>query len=116
MRKVEEKMLEAIESGKDATIGGTKVIHFDSNGKRVIDVFLHGHLIAQKIDNDWQVSLAGWNTTTTRSRLTALLQGVCRCGPDGLGVSTRKGQVYLADALCQRPIEDHGWFSVVTGK
>lgn len=60
----------------------------------------------------WEVTLAGWNTVTTRSRLSAIVRHVSRLGPDGLGVSSRKGQPYLHDYAGKRPIDCWGWHLV----
>ena len=72
MRKIEEKMIQAIINGKNFRQGNTEVKVFDKH----IDVLLHGNLIAQidttkkpyvmKVDN------CGWYSVTTKSRLNAL--------------------------------------------
>ena len=70
MRRIEEKMLDAIRGGYDWHESNTEVTHLDNN---VVRVRLYGNLIA-KCDpvNGWRFSLAGYNTNTTRSRLNAL--------------------------------------------
>ena len=83
---------------------------------------------------DMRVSLAGWNTVTTRSRLSALISALAddlakrrpslsvadavadasgpRLYPHGLGVSTCKGQARIHDARGITNINDNDWHSV----
>ena len=76
MKRIEEKMLDAIRGGYDWHESNTAVTHLDNN---VVRVRLYGNLIA-KCDpvNGWLFSLAGYNTNTTRSRLNALGCKVCQ--------------------------------------
>lgn len=70
MKRIEEKMLDAIRGGYDWHEGNTAVEHLADN---VVRVRLYGNLIAQAdLVNGWRFSLAGYNTATTRSRLRAL--------------------------------------------
>jgi hypothetical protein len=88
-RKIEDAMVNAIRNRKEWTRGNTMV---DFTGaERFAQIFLHGNQIGSY---DYQsgaltVSLAGWNTNTTRSRVSAL----CRAFGNTLGVSNnqRKG-------------------------
>jgi len=74
MRKIESLMIQAVRNGRDWKSGNTEV-HNSDHG---IIVRLHGNKIAQ-VDHEagilW-VTDAGWQTTTTKSRLNALLAGV----------------------------------------
>ncbi len=85
MRKIEEKMLDAIENSRDWTSGNTEVI---SDGDGLSWVYLHGNRIACSsngtVETDRQ-TLRTWPTRTTMSRLRAL----------GVDVCTRKGDIYL---------------------
>ena len=74
MRKIEALMIAAVNAGRDWHSGNTSVDVTDHG----IVVRLHGHVIA-RLDREAQVlwvTDAGWQTTTTKSRLNALLQGV----------------------------------------
>ena len=74
MRKIEAAMVNAVRNGRDWRSGNTSVDVTDHG----VTVRLHGNKIAQ-LDTDNQilwVTDAGWQTTTTKSRLNALLQGV----------------------------------------
>jgi hypothetical protein len=50
-------------------------------------LYLHGNAIARRRGRVLQVTLAGWNTSTTRERLQAA----------GVRVHTKAGQAYLND-------------------
>ena len=97
MRKIEQRMVEAIQTGRSFSLANTRVTAIDNN--RQSAVYLHGNLICAIT---WKVhglgvllrptysveevlcTMAGWPTVTTRSRLNA----ICR----GLGMACRFGQ------------------------
>lgn len=81
MRKIEQKMVNALRAGRSLNVQNTSV----SKRDRVIggyaqSVFLHGNEIArlefnhQKAREPFAIfgTLAGWGTVTTRSRLNAI--------------------------------------------
>ena len=78
MRKIEALMNDAISASTDMKLGNTKVI-------TIVDtsfVYLHDNLIAMVTDDAVEVYDGGWQTTTTKSRLNAILkehaiQGEC---------------------------------------
>ena len=73
MRKVEQQMNEAILNRKDFFKGNTSVENYiTETGAREAVVKLHGNHIAT-IGDTLQISDAGWQTVTTKSRLNALL-------------------------------------------
>lgn len=96
MRKIEQAMVRAIRAGKDWASGNTTVHTCVAPERIATEIRLHGNLIARLIQIDraagfrWhlQVSLAGWNTATTRSRLTALAR---EFKPGCAGIGTCKG-------------------------
>lgn len=134
MRKIEREMLAAVTTGRTCTLGNTSV-HFYPN---VWTVSLHGHMIAHGVwsgeRTTLDVSLRGYNTVTTRSRLSALIRGLQEymarhadgltvtqaiadsAGPyrypSGVGVSSRKGVIRLHDARGETIIDAHGWHKV----
>ena len=73
MRKVEQQMNEAILNRKDFFKGNTSVENYiTETGAREAIVKLHGNHIAT-VGDTLQISDAGWQTVTTKSRLNALL-------------------------------------------
>jgi hypothetical protein len=78
MRVIEKKMIEAIRNRKDMSLDNTVVKH----GEATSVVFLHKHPIAIFVwaDNTVAVSNCGWDTTTTKSRLNAVLRTFCNTG------------------------------------
>lgn len=81
MRKIEADMVRAVRELKPARLGNTVVTVSDRFGWA--DVHLHGNRIAtvwpERSDGHGparhiEVTLAGWDTPTTRSRLRALLR------------------------------------------
>lgn len=111
MRKIEREMLNAIHHGKNWTNSNTSVV-CDGNGTDSIEVYLHGHLIAEKTNYlaEWHYNLCGWNTPTTRSRVTAIMREfepsyVC-------GVGTKLGQAQVR-YLYHPPMDipTRGWFT-----
>jgi hypothetical protein len=70
MRKIEQRMNAAIIAKRDWKQDNTEVVACSN----VSDVFLHGNLIA-RIGETWiELFDGGWQTTTTKSRLNAILQ------------------------------------------
>ena len=110
MRKIEEAMNRAINTGRNATIGNTTVIHADDTH---MEVALHGNRIAQRVHMNgttkWYISLAGWNTSTTKSRLNAILRE--QLGPR-YSIYTKRGTVLLADAAGTTELSADGWHHV----
>lgn len=88
MRKIERQMVAAIKAGKDFKLANTEVVACSN----VVDVFLHGNLIA-RIGETWiELFDGGWQTVTTKSRLNAIL------GTFGLpheGIFQRKGEWFV---------------------
>lgn len=118
MRKIEREMVSAIRSlnpGEEWAKDNTRV-DYDATAN-VVNVYLHGNLIA-KVEKTMcnlamvplhvHITLAGWNTATTRSRLTAILRSFV---PGCFGVSTKQGQARIryADGRDVK-ITDNGWY------
>jgi len=77
MRKIEEQMNMAIRSRKNWSGSNTTVQCFKENGVTTeVNVLLHGNCIAwfDTASNDFNISSAGWETVTTKSRLNAILE------------------------------------------
>ena len=78
MRKIERLLNDAILASTDMKRGNTKVVTISD----VSFVYLHDNLIAMINDTSIEVYDGGWQTTTTKSRLNAILkehaiQGEC---------------------------------------
>jgi hypothetical protein len=70
MRKIESLMNSAIKAGKDWKSANTEVVACSN----VVDVFLHGNLIA-RIGETWmELFDGGYQSNTTKSRLNAILR------------------------------------------
>lgn len=120
MRVAEKEMIAAIRAGKRKVVQNTRVRHYDTGAPGYnVGVELHGHLIARLHRTDagsvtlMSVTLAGWPTPTTRSRLNALCQAF------GLGgysrFSQEKGRQYYTDRTTGfREIGDAMWIDVPT--
>ena len=75
MRKIESQMCAAVQSNIDWKSGNTEVtIDKETNTS---SVYLHGNLIATVTDNDMTIYDGGWQSNTTKSRLNALINGLC---------------------------------------
>lgn len=70
MRVVEHKMCKAVKSFRKMRCGNTEVKILD--GYRAI-VYLHGNAIAEYTSEGLYIQDCGWQTSTTKSRLNALL-------------------------------------------
>ena len=66
MRKVTNQIAKAFFNSQSKAIGNTK-----TDGQ---SVWLHGNKIAEKTADGLKLTLAGWNTVTTRERLNGILQ------------------------------------------
>lgn len=84
MRKITKEAVYAFENNQRFNKANTIVNEFG--------YFLHGNKIAEYTslfndgNKDINITLAGWNTNTTRERLNGL---------DGVRVTTKLGQAYL---------------------
>lgn len=90
MRATEERVISAFIAGKPCTMGNTR-----TDGSQL---FLFGNLIAEAFEpmpliRHYRVTMAGWGTTTTRSRLNALCQLLKMYR--GCGFYRREGQWYF---------------------
>lgn len=66
MKKITETIANAFAQGAKKSVGNTMT---DGNA-----VFLHGNKIAEWREDGLHMSLAGWNTVTTRERLNGIAQ------------------------------------------
>ena len=74
MRKIESEMIAAIKNNQDWKSANTEVIHTcDNVNPPVSHVYLHGNKIAEVGDDFLKLFDGGYQSTTTKSRLNALL-------------------------------------------
>ncbi len=105
MRKVEEQMNYAIRHRKNWAGSNTTVRCFKENGITTeMQVLLHGNLIAwlDTATNDLNISSAGWETVTTKSRLNALLDEF----RDGAKIFQKNWEWFLSDFGTVKPFVD----------
>ncbi len=76
MRKIERQMIAAIRAKKAWKSGNTEVVVIPLGDLPLIEVRLHGNKIAEFLlrHDTLNMTLAGWPTVTTRSRLNALVR------------------------------------------
>ena len=90
MRQIETQMINAIADRTDWRNANTRVIHSDIRGTS--EVYLHNNLIAIVADRGGiQIMDGGWQTTTTKSRLNALLSACC----PGARVFAKRGEWFV---------------------
>ena len=102
MRKIEEQMCAAVQSNKDWQSANTSV-HFDPE-TGVSVVRLHGNKIAEVDDTSMTIFDGGWQTTTTKSRLNALINEFCNGVTDG--VFQKDYQWFIRDNKVTRDFEN----------
>lgn len=94
MKTIENKMVQAVNSGKNFRCSNTEVERTETG----CNVYLHGNNIYSVINGTAFFTLAGWNTVTTKSRLRAL----------GVDVRTRNYVVYYNGVA----INSYTWYEV----
>ena len=102
MRKIESQMCAAVQSNKDWKNGNTTVHFNEENGESVVR--LHGNKIAVIGDDFLQIFDGGWQTTTTKSRLNALIDRFCNAVTDG--VFQKDYQWFIRDNKVTRDFEN----------
>ena len=88
MRKIEREMIQAIIDRRYFSKANTKVtvvVPGGADSKAEMRVYLHdNHIATYTHDGQLNINHCGWKTSTTKSRLNALIQfvlgGTCRLG------------------------------------
>ena len=75
MRLIEEQMCNAVINKNDWRKDNTEVLY--SPSRDVCCVYLHKNLIATIDNNSVEIYDGGWQSNTTKSRLNALINGLC---------------------------------------
>lgn len=93
MRKIEQQMISAVKNCKDWRNDNTEVLY--SPSRQVSCVYLHSNLIATISKDEVEIYDGGWRTNTTKSRLNAIINGLC----DGInqGVYQKNHQWFIQD-------------------
>ena len=101
MRQIEREMLSAIKLGKCWRKANTEVF---SNDNLASLVYLHGKHIATVTYNKVSIFDGGYQSNTTKSRLNAIINGLC----DGrmFGVFQRNYQWFIKDAVVNVEFEN----------
>jgi hypothetical protein len=121
MRDIEVSMVVALRARKGRALGNTNVSAPDANG--IARVFLHGNEIARLNHGNGMLglTLAGWPTPTTRSRVNVLLRTFANTSSVFHGVGQRKGVQYYSRwgldgaYLTNQVIEPTEWITVQVG-
>ena len=82
MRKIEQQMNDAVANNKNWQSANTSVHFNEESGESIVR--LHGNKIAVIGDDFLQIFDGGWQTTTTKSRLNALIERFCNAVTDGV--------------------------------
>ena len=102
MRLIEQQMIDAIKQRKDWKKDNTAVYYDSTIG--VTSVHLHCNHIASISDGEVKVYDGGWQSNTTKSRLNAIINGLC----DGrmFGVFQKNYQWFIKDAVVNVEFEN----------
>lgn len=117
MRKIEQQMCDAVRARKNWSNGNTRVeiLPGATPEGALFRVYLHGNLIAGG-DYTWSrnlmVTLAGWPTVTTRSRVNAILRAFAQ---GGAGVYQSKCSQFFSQWGKAREIGAHDSLAPTTG-
>ncbi len=107
MRKIERQMVAAIKAMKNFHSGNTAVVIETTQHEKRALVALHGNRIAEVyVDGTVKVTLAGWPTATTRSRVNAILREFVA---EGANVFQAKGNQFIFAHFRHAPTPDVGY-------
>ena len=107
MRKIETQMNAALANNQNWQSGNTSVHFNEENGESIVR--LHGNKIAVLGDDFLQIFDGGWQTTTTKSRLNAIIDRFCNSATDGVFQS--KFEWFIKDNNVTRDFENGYIFS-----
>jgi len=105
MRLIEQQMIDAIKQRKDWKKDNTRIETINYNNTYVCsNVYLHNNLICVIGTNQVEVYDGGWQSNTTKSRLNAIINGLC----DGrmFGVFQKNYQWFIKDAVVNVEFEN----------
>ena len=102
MRKIEQQMNDAITNNVNWSSANTAVTYCEETNES--KVYLHGNHIATVGDDFVMIFDGGWQTTTTKSRLNAIINRFCNGVTDG--VYQRNFQWYVKDNNVEKEFEN----------
>lgn len=116
MRKIEKNMVAAIKARETVRCGDNTRVYRTSpsetaSGVSDTRVLLHGSLIAVVPDDDTlpvRITLAGWDTVTTRSRINTIAREFCSAS-----VHRVKGQTVVTRAGESEPLTGRNWAELI---
>jgi len=106
MRKIENKMIQAIKSKSCFSLDNTRVDYVES--ENISEIFLHGNLISyyKHDDDSMYISSCGWQGVVTKSRLNALLSTFYH----GVGIFQKNWQWFISDRRDNKTVKQIKWF------
>ena len=107
MRKIETQMNAALANNQNWQSGNTSVHYNEENGESIVR--LHGNKIAVLGEDFLQIFDGGWQTTTTKSRLNAIIDRFCNGVTDG--VLQSKFEWFIKDNNVTKDFENGYIFS-----
>lgn len=93
MRQITQRAKQAFDNNTPFCESNTQVIVM----RDITEMYLFGNKIARKFGDEIKITLAGWNTNTTRERLNAFAS-----------VYTRQGQAYING----KAVSDTEWITL----
>jgi len=107
MRKIEQQMINAITNGENFSKDNT-MVRINGLGGYIQEVCLHGNLIIRGSRGNYQISLAGWDTVTTKSRINAFLSMVA----PNYRIYTKNHTTYLSDGKKPVVMDNRKFYNV----
>tara|TARA_R110000823_G_scaffold207163_1_gene337830 strand:- start:59 stop:475 length:417 start_codon:yes stop_codon:yes gene_type:complete len=115
MRKIAQDAARAFCSNRKFSRNNTQVRTSTTIGdKPMTELILHGHIIARQHNSQLFITLAGWPTTTTKSRLNALM-AECHQSPRIIRFFQQDDEQYLGNVIGDRwtkQIDSRSWYKV----
>ena len=115
MRKIAQDAARAFCNHRKFSRANTQVRTSTTIGDQpMTELLLHGNVIARRRNGQLFVTLAGWPTITTKSRLNALIEE-CHQSPRIIRFFQQNNEQYLGNVIGDRwtrQIDSRGWYKV----
>tara|TARA_B100001123_G_C15065093_1_gene929217 strand:+ start:344 stop:745 length:402 start_codon:yes stop_codon:yes gene_type:complete len=112
MRKIAQDAARAFRNDRKFTRDNTQVRTTKTIAGPMTELILHGHVIARRRNGQLFVTLAGWPTPTTKSRLNALFAEYDR----SIRFFQEDHEQYLGSFVGHQwtqPIDSRSWYKVI---
>ena len=107
MKKIDVWTVEALKNGEGVYCNDNTVVRVAPDGARIVELFGNKIFYINARGNLF-FTLAGWNTTTTRARLNAILHYYFN-----IGISSRGGVAFLwGRTFADVQLEAGAWYKV----